>query len=68
VLNAANEECVAAFLAGDLPFLDIVETVSRVVHEHLEASPVVDGNELGLDDVISADAWARSRARQICGK
>ena len=27
VYNAANEECVAAFLAGRLPFLGIVDTV-----------------------------------------
>ncbi len=68
VLNAANEVCVAAFLAGELPFLAIVETVTEVVQEHLDAARADCGNELGLDDVISADAWARSRARQICGK
>ena len=28
VFNAANEECVEAFLAGDLPFLGIVDTVA----------------------------------------
>ena len=35
VYNAANEECVAAFLAGRLPFLGIVDTLSVVVEEHL---------------------------------
>jgi 1-deoxy-D-xylulose-5-phosphate reductoisomerase len=34
VLNAANEECVAAFLAGRIGFLDIVATVERVLTEH----------------------------------
>src|SRR4051794_16104204 len=31
VYNAANEECVSAFLAGRLPFLGIVDTVAAVV-------------------------------------
>ena len=34
VYNAANEECVAAFLAGRLPFLAIVDTVAAVLGEH----------------------------------
>ena len=33
VYNAANEECVAAFLAGRLPFLGIVDTVARVLDD-----------------------------------
>ena len=31
IYNAANEECVAAFTAGRLPFLGIVDTVARVL-------------------------------------
>ena len=31
VYNAANEECVEAFLAGRIGFLDIVTTVERVL-------------------------------------
>ena len=31
IYNAANEECVAAFMAGRLPFLGIVDTVERVL-------------------------------------
>jgi len=34
VLNAANEECVEAFLAGRLPFLGIVDTVAAVLDGH----------------------------------
>ena len=34
VFNAANEECVDAFLAGRLPFTGIVDTVAAVVEEH----------------------------------
>ncbi len=33
IYNAANEECVAAFLAGSIPFSGIVDTVARVMSE-----------------------------------
>jgi 1-deoxy-D-xylulose-5-phosphate reductoisomerase len=62
VFNAANEECVAGFLAGRLPFLGIVDTVARVVAEH-SASGI--GNSLSLTAVLEAEAWARSRAREL---
>ncbi len=62
--NAANEECVAAFIAGRLPFTGIVDTVARVVSEHGGTSPGITG----LDDVLAADNWARLRARELtCG-
>jgi 1-deoxy-D-xylulose-5-phosphate reductoisomerase len=60
VYNAANEECVEAFRAGAIGFLDIVDTVATVVADHV---PV--GGDLGLDDVLGADAWARGRAREL---
>ncbi|GGM82351.1 1-deoxy-D-xylulose 5-phosphate reductoisomerase [Dactylosporangium sucinum] len=60
IYNAANEECVAAFTAGDLPFLGIVETLERV----LTAAP--DFAEPGtVDDVLAAESWARASAREI---
>ena len=64
VYNAANEECVAAFLSGRLPFLGIVDTVAAVVEEHLSGDP---GNPRDVDDVLSAEAWARSRAHTLTG-
>jgi 1-deoxy-D-xylulose-5-phosphate reductoisomerase len=60
VYNAANEECVAAFRAGRLPFLGIVDTIARVVDEH--HGP---GTGLTLDGVLAADEWARARAREL---
>ncbi|HEX5542179.1 MAG TPA: 1-deoxy-D-xylulose-5-phosphate reductoisomerase, partial [Micromonospora sp.] len=33
IYNAANEECVAAFQAGRLPFLGIVDTLKRVLDD-----------------------------------
>ncbi len=64
VYNAANEECVAAFLAGRIPFLGIVDTVARVVSES-------DGScrdATTLADVLASDEWARSRARELIGE
>ena len=64
VYNAANEVGVDAFHDGQIGFLDIVDTVARVVDEHqgseLEAALSVEG-------VLRADAWARSRARKVLG-
>jgi 1-deoxy-D-xylulose-5-phosphate reductoisomerase len=61
VYNAANEECVAAFLAGALPFPGIVDTVMRVISEHDGAGP----GEISLEGVLEADRWARARAREL---
>ncbi|WP_432485800.1 1-deoxy-D-xylulose-5-phosphate reductoisomerase [Kineococcus esterisolvens] len=60
VLNAANEECVAAFHAGRLPFLGIVDTVARVVGEHEPG-----GEPRDVADVLAAEHWARARAREL---
>jgi 1-deoxy-D-xylulose-5-phosphate reductoisomerase len=63
IYNAANEECVAAFVARRLPFLGIVDTVERV----LAAAP--DYSEPGtVEDVLAAEDWARAYAREIIGR
>lgn len=62
VFNAANEVCVDAFVAGRLGFLGIVDTVAAVLEEHLE-DPSTATADLTLEAVLSADAWARDRAR-----
>ena len=58
VYNAANEVCVDAFLAGRLSFTDIVDVVGAV----LTSEDVPWMQDPTLDDVLSADAWARSEA------
>jgi 1-deoxy-D-xylulose-5-phosphate reductoisomerase len=58
ILNAANEEAVAAFLAGRIGFLDI----AAVVAETLSAIPARCPETLG--DVAEADARARAAAQQ----
>ena len=64
VYNAANEQCVAAFLAGQIPFAGIVDTVAQVVSEHHDEA----GDTAQLADVLAADGWARDRARELTGK
>ncbi|HKG50251.1 MAG TPA: 1-deoxy-D-xylulose-5-phosphate reductoisomerase [Actinomycetales bacterium] len=60
VFNAANEECVAAFLAGQVRFPAIVDTVTAVVDLHTPPSGVPT-----LEDVLAAELWAREEARAI---
>ncbi|WP_405776614.1 1-deoxy-D-xylulose-5-phosphate reductoisomerase [Streptomyces sp. NBC_00859] len=65
VFNAANEECVDAFLAGKLPFNGIMDTVTAVVAEHGEPPA---GTSLTVADVLQAETWARARARELAQK
>src|SRR5690606_34257926 len=53
VFNAANEQAVAAFSAGQLPFLGIVDTVRSVVESY--SAP----GEVSLAAVDEAERWAR---------
>lgn len=63
VYNAANEVGVDAFHDGAIGFLDIVDTVSRVVDDHRGS----ESGGLSVDEVMRADAWARARARKVLG-
>ena len=56
VLNAANEVAVERFLAGDLPFPAIADTVSAV----LEDAPI--HSDPDLNDIYAADHAAREDA------
>jgi 1-deoxy-D-xylulose-5-phosphate reductoisomerase len=56
--NAANEEAVAAFLAGRLRFPDVVGLVART----LDDAPDL-GAPTCVDDVLAAERWARQHAR-----
>ena len=69
VYNAANEVCVDAFHAGTIGFLDIVDTVARVVDAYAEhgsasGSTVAD---LSVEQVLQADDWARRSAAELIG-
>ncbi|MGH2717767.1 MAG: 1-deoxy-D-xylulose-5-phosphate reductoisomerase [Actinomycetota bacterium] len=61
VLNAANEQAVAAFLDGRLSFLAIAEVVEAVLESHQPAAPSLEG-------VLESDQWARERASAEIGR
>jgi 1-deoxy-D-xylulose-5-phosphate reductoisomerase len=59
ILNAANEEAVAAFLDRRLPFLAIAETIERCL-DTLASIPATD-----LATVLDADLTARRTAQRM---
>jgi len=68
VMNAANEECVNAFIERKLPFLSIVEIVNTVLDNHLNNKELVSNNELTLEKLLKADEKARSSAKDLIAK
>jgi 1-deoxy-D-xylulose-5-phosphate reductoisomerase len=70
VYNAANEVCVDAFHDGRIRFTDILDIVATVLREHVSSdadvgSRMVASDQLGLEMVLAADAWARARATDL---
>jgi 1-deoxy-D-xylulose-5-phosphate reductoisomerase len=61
VLNAANEEAVRSFLAGELDFVEIVPVCRSIVEHHtFEAQPT-------LARLLEVDRWARQEVtRWVC--
>ena len=66
VYNAANEACVDAFCAGEIGFLDICDIIAACLDEHLADGHLPD-DDLTVDGVLAADAWARGRAAELAG-
>jgi 1-deoxy-D-xylulose-5-phosphate reductoisomerase len=67
VYNAANEVCVDAFHDGRIGFIQILDIVAAVLGEHAGSDPdvgsrLVASDQLTLEVVLAADAWARARA------
>jgi 1-deoxy-D-xylulose-5-phosphate reductoisomerase len=60
VLNAANEVAVEAFVARSIGYADISEVVRRAMEDHTVVS------QPALEQILDADAWARSRASDLC--
>jgi 1-deoxy-D-xylulose-5-phosphate reductoisomerase len=60
VFNAANEEAIAAFVAGGLTFTGITDVVEATLAaaEGFRADPTTPA------DVATAEEWARAHARQ----
>ena len=59
ILNAANEEAVAAFLARKITFLDIVRTVEEALTRASAAPPQ------SIAEVIDIDRQARAMAKEL---
>jgi 1-deoxy-D-xylulose-5-phosphate reductoisomerase len=70
VYNAANEICVDAFHDGRIGFNRIIDVVALVLTEHTGSDPdvgsmLVASDQLTLEVVLAADAWARARATDL---
>jgi 1-deoxy-D-xylulose-5-phosphate reductoisomerase len=61
VMNAANEVAVQHFLNGSIAFSGIWGTVESVMERHAPSAGA------SLEDILAADAWARSQAEAVCG-
>ncbi|MTD13699.1 1-deoxy-D-xylulose-5-phosphate reductoisomerase [Nakamurella sp. YIM 132087] len=64
VYNAANEEAVAAFLAGDLPFPGITALLQGI----LDSADAQRAEPRDIDDVLAAEDWARAHAREFVAR
>jgi 1-deoxy-D-xylulose-5-phosphate reductoisomerase len=62
ILNAANEVAVAAFLSGQIGFLDIANVVSSTLDGYSPNAPH------SLDQLFSIDAAARAYAKGLMEK
>ncbi len=59
VMNGANEELVAMFLAGNIGFLDIPDTIEQVMERSSFGAPS------SVEDILSIDKEARRMAREL---
>ena len=59
VMNGANEELVAMFLAGEIKFLDIPNTIEKVMSEMPGANPST------VDEILEIDREARAKVREL---
>ena len=63
-MNAANEECVSAFIERKISFLSIVEIVEQVVENHLSGSIFVNNQSLTLEKLLNVDELIRVETRK----
>jgi 1-deoxy-D-xylulose-5-phosphate reductoisomerase len=61
ILNAANEQAVALFLAEKITFLDIPTVIEKVCDRHRVDFSLTPS----LDDILAADIWARQAVIEI---
>lgn len=63
VLNAANEIAVAAFLEGQIKFLDIPRIVESALDQHAARSCFGTSPRI-VDDILATDEAARATAHE----
>lgn len=59
VMNGANEELVAMFLAGKIEFLDIPNTIERVMNTHTPSKAN------SVEEILELDAYSRKMVREL---
>jgi 1-deoxy-D-xylulose-5-phosphate reductoisomerase len=60
--NAANEECVSAFISGELSFLGISLVLAEIVEDVVAGANTIPRD---VEDVIEAEVLARGHARGL---
>ena len=63
ILNAANEQAVALFLAEKIDFLDIPRLIEKVCDRFSSQNTATPS----LDDILQADTWARKAVLEVGG-
>ena len=61
VLSAADEVAVESFLAGRIGFIRISEIIDDTLNVHAGVADPI------LEDILTADAWAREHAENLVG-
>ncbi len=64
VLNAANEQAVALFLAEKIQFLDIPRLIATVC----DRFTIQNTQTPSLEDILTADSWAREAILTASGE
>ena len=65
VMNAANEECVKAFIERKISFLSIVEIVKKVLELHIKSNDFVSNQDLTLEKLLNCDKNSRISATKF---
>jgi 1-deoxy-D-xylulose 5-phosphate reductoisomerase len=64
-MNAANEECVSAFILNQIQFTRITEIVEKVVNLFLDNSKNTETSKLSIDDIFRIDLEARNKTKEL---
>ncbi|MDE1977333.1 MAG: 1-deoxy-D-xylulose-5-phosphate reductoisomerase, partial [Elusimicrobia bacterium] len=63
VLSAADEVAVTAFVDGRIPFTSIAKVIEKTMKLYRAPAGLPD-----FDEVEAIDRWARTKAREFCGR